>query len=147
MMDWGTYMAEEPLTENLLDELLSAETVTDYLKEAPLQQRTASDYLNELLEEKGLVRSKVVRDASLNDTYGYQIFTGARNPSRDKLLQIAFAMRLSLRETNRLLKCAGLSDLYCKNRRDAIIAYCLEHDVDLMGVNDQLYNFNEETLC
>ena len=61
------------------------------------------EYLEELLEQKGLKRSQVVHMANLNETFGYQIFTGQRNPSRNKVLQIAFAMALSLRETNRAL--------------------------------------------
>lgn len=51
----------------------------------------------------------MVRMADLNETFGYQIFTGARHPSRNKVLQIAFAMALTLKETNRALTAAGVS--------------------------------------
>lgn len=137
----------EPLTEELLDELLEAPSIDSYLDVHAPGTRSLSDYLNELLEAKRLKRSQVVRMANLNETFGYQIFTGARNPSRDKVLQIAFAMALTLRETNRALEAAGVSSLYSKDRRDAIIIFCLDRCYSLQKVNEELYRFGERTIC
>ena len=137
----------EPLTEELLDELLSTSSIDDYLEEHESRSPTLAEYLQQLLDEKGLERSRVVRMANLNDTFGYQIFTGARNPSRNKVLQIAFAMALTLRETNRALTAAGVSELYCKDRRDAIIIFCIDRGCSLQKVNEELYRFGEKTVC
>ena len=137
----------EPLTEKLLDELLSSDDAGTFLQNHELPPRTLSDYLQQLLAEKGLERSRVVRMADLNDTYGWQIFNGERNPSRDKVLQIAFAMALTLRETNRALHAAGVSQLNCKNRRDAIIIFCIDRGCSLQKVNEELYRFGEDTVC
>jgi hypothetical protein len=137
----------EKLTEEFLAELLDAPSIDGFIGENALGHRSLSDYLNQLLEEKRLKRPEVVRMANLNETFGYQIFTGARNPSRNKVLQIAFAMALSLRETNRALEAAGVSILYSKDRRDAIIIFCLDRGCSLQKVNEELYRFGEETLC
>ena len=137
----------EPLTEELLDELLEAPSIDSFIERHNEPARTLTDYLNELLEAKRLKRSQVVRMANLNETFGYQIFTGARNPSRDKVLQIAFAMALTLRETNRALEAAGVSSLYSKDRRDAIIIFCLDRGCSLQKVNEELYRFDERTIC
>lgn len=137
----------EPLTEELLDELLEAPSIDSFIERYNEPARTLADYLNELLEAKRLKRSQVVRMANLNETFGYQIFTGARNPSRDKVLQIAFAMALTLRETNRALEAAGVSSLYSKDRRDAIIIFCLDRGCSLQKVNEELYRFGERTIC
>lgn len=137
----------EPLTEELLDELLEAPSIDGFLEGHECVSRTLASYLNELLEAKRLKRSQVVRMANLNETFGYQIFTGARNPSRDKVLQIAFAMALTLRETNRALEAAGVSSLYSKDRRDAIIIFCLDRGCSLQKVNEELYRFGERTIC
>lgn len=137
----------ERLTEELLDELLSTSDLEGYLEERAPGGRTLSEYLQQLLAEKGLERSRVVRMANLNDTFGYQIFQGTRHPSRDKVLQIAFAMALTLRETNRALKAAGTNELYCKDRRDAIIIFCLDRGCSLQKVNEELYRFGERTIC
>ena len=136
----------EPLTEDLLDELLHSPTPDAYLQAAPVCDRTLAGYLNELLAEKRLERASVVRMANLNETFGYQIFTGARHPSRNKVLQIAFAMALTLKETNRALTAAGVSVLNCKDRRDAIIIFCIDRGCSLQKVNEELYRFGEETV-
>ena len=137
----------EPLTEGVLDELLSAPNPEAYLDSHDFGERTLSEYLQRLLEEKHLERAQVVRMANLNETFGYQIFKGERNPSRNKVLQIAFAMALSLRETNRALSAAGVNALNCKNRRDAIIIFCIDRGCSLQKVNEELYRFGEETVC
>lgn len=137
----------ERLTEELLDELLGAPSLEGYLEENKPGSRTLAEYLQQLLDEKGLERSRVVRMADLNDTFGYQIFKGTRHPSRDKVLQIAFAMALTLREANRALTAAGVSELYCKDRRDAIIIFCLDRGCSLQKVNEELYRFGERTIC
>lgn len=137
----------EPLTEELLQELIDTPTLDSYMAEASFAERSLSSYLQELLERKGLKRSNVVRMANLNETFGYQIFTGDRNPSRNKVLQIAFAMALTLKETNRALCAAGVNALNCKNRRDAIIIFCLDRGCSLQKTNEELYRFDEETIC
>lgn len=137
---------KEPLTEELLGELLSSPDPVKFAKKHRLADKSLAECLGELLEEKGLARIDVVREAGLNETFGYQIFKGQRNPSRNKVLQIAFAMHLDLRETNRLLRAAGVNDLYCKNRRDAIVIFCLDKGYTLRKTDEELYRFGEETL-
>ena len=137
----------EPLTENELDRLLHAPSVDEFLDQQETTERSLADYLSELLAAKRLERAQVVRMANLNETFGYQIFKGTRHPSRDKVLQIAFAMALSLRETNRALRAAGANELNAKCRRDAIIIFCLDRGCSLQKVNEELYRFGEETVC
>ncbi|MDY4041024.1 MAG: helix-turn-helix transcriptional regulator [Collinsella sp.] len=137
----------EPLTEELLDELLDAPRIDTFIEGHEFDALSLAGYLRQLLEEKGLTRAGVVRMANLNETFGYQIFTGARNPSRNKVLQIAFAMALTLRETNRALRAAGVSSLNPHSRRDAIIIFCLDRSCSLQKVNEELFRFGEETVC
>lgn len=138
---------DEPLTEELLQELLAAPDPRDFIASRTGAKRSLSSYLQQLLDEKGLERAAVVRSANLNETFGYQIFTGARGASRNKVLQLAFAMGLTLKETNRLLQYAGANELYCKDRRDAIIVFCLSEGCSLQQVNEELYRFGEDTVC
>lgn len=137
----------EPLTDELLSELLDSSSIDDYVEHHDFIERTLSEYLRQLLDEKHLERARVVRMADLNETYGYQIFTGARRPTRDKVLQIAFAMALTLKETNRALTAAGASVLTCKDRRDAIIIFCIDRSCSLQKVNEELYRLGEDTIC
>lgn len=138
---------DEPLTEDLLDELRSSPSVTKYLASHETATRTLSDYLCQLLEDRGLERKDVVHEAGIDATYGYQLFTGSRrNPSRDKVLALAFALGCTLRETDRLLQAAGVSRLYVKERRDSIIVFCLDRHATLEQANEALYNMGEKTL-
>ena len=137
----------ERLTEELLQELVDAPSIDSYIEDHDLDAPTLAEYLQELLTKKHLERVKVVHMANLNETFGYQIFTGQRGASRNKILQIAFAMALTLRETDRALRAAGVSNLNPKDRRDAIIIYCLDRSCSLQKVNEELYRFGEETVC
>ena len=63
------------------------------------------------------------------------------------MLQLVFAMHCTLKEANRMLQAAGHSALYCKNRRDAIIIFCLNKGMDLRTTDEELYRFGEQTIC
>ena len=137
---------EEPLTDELLAELMDAPDVRSFVADNRLSERTLPEYLSQLLKEKGLIRAEVVRAAGINDTFGYQIFMGQRNPSRDYLLALCFAMRLTLKEADRLMQAAGVNELYCKNRRDAIIIFCLTRGLTLQEADEELYRLGEITI-
>ena len=137
---------KEPLTDELLQELLNAPDPVKFASKHRITRRDLPAYLQQLLDEKGLERPRVVKAAGLNPTYGYEIFTGGKKPSRDKLLQIVFAMECSLQEANRVLQAGGHNELYCKNRRDAIIIFCLEHRYGLMRTDQELFRFGEEPI-
>lgn len=138
---------DEKITEELLAELLSTPSIEAFLDENDADEVSLSAYLQRLLDEKDLKRAEVIRMANLNATFGHQIFTGARGAGRDTILQLAFAMQLTLRETNRLLQAAGVNGLYCKSRRDGIIIFCIEHSRSLQRTNEELYRFGESTIC
>ena len=133
---------KEPLTDELLAELLNAPDPVKFADKNKLEERSLSDYLQQLLAEKGLVQSKVINESGVQYTYGYQLFTGGRkNPDRDKLLQILFALGCTLQEANRALQAAGKNELYCKTRRDAIIIFCLDHGYTLQQTDEELFRF------
>ena len=129
---------KEPLTDELLSELLDSPDPAKFTRKHHITQRLLPDYLQQLLVEKGLERPDVVREACLDATYGYQIFMGQRNPTRNKVLQVVFALKCTLQEANRVLQAAGHNELYCKNRRDAIIIFCLDRGYTLQETDDEL---------
>lgn len=105
-----------------------------------------NDYLHHLIEKKNLSKSRVYARTQMGRTYIYQIFSGKRHPSRDKLLQIASAMNCSLEETQSLLMLSQHVPLNFRERRDTIIAYCLTHQYDTFDLNSLLYDYDEEPL-
>lgn len=139
-------MADTVITDDLLEKLRSADTFTTYDEETPLMATDLPSYLEDLLVDKGLSKADAIRSAHLNETFGYQIFAGTRNPSRNKVIQLAFGMNASFTETQRMLKRAGANELYVKNRRDAIIIFCIDHGFDLNHANDELFKLGEATV-
>lgn len=97
------------------------------------------DALNNLLVEKGMKKSEVVARSGLNRIYCYQIFSGKRLPSRDKLIAICFGFKLDLEQTNNLLKTEGFAELYVKNKRDSIIIFGIDSHKSIFAVDEILY--------
>ena len=137
---------EERLTEELLEQLLASATPEAYLADAPTEDRSLAEFLRTLLDEKGLKRSDVIRAAGINATFGYQIFQGTRKPGRDSAIMLAFGLGCDLRETQRLLRLAGVSELWCKIRRDAILIFAVEHGFTREQADDELWRLGEKTL-
>ena len=104
------------------------------------------DYINEILLEKDLEKSDIIRDAQIPRTYAYQIFQGSKQAGRDKILQLAIAMKLNLEETNRLLTVAHNNHLYAKQQRDAILIFGISKQYSLMEINELLDEFHHELL-
>ncbi|MBW3088433.1 helix-turn-helix transcriptional regulator [Bifidobacterium sp. 82T24] len=136
----------EHLTEELLDHLLNSGNVETYLDEENVTDRRLVDYLRQLLDDSGVKRSVVARRSGIHPTVVYDIFSGKTRPGRDNAIKLAFGLGCGLRETQRLLRLAGASELWCKQRRDAIIIWCLTHGFDRAATDDELYRLGEPTL-
>jgi len=95
------------------------------------------DFFDELFLQTGLSRSAVIRDANISRTYGYQIMDGTRIGKRDYYLAIAFAMRLDLTTTQRMLAVTSSGALHALIKRDAAIIFAINHGYD----NLELYEF------
>lgn len=134
------------LTDELLKELLDSPDVETFVESHPNKPLNLSYFLADLLEKKDVRRSDVIRRSLLNETFAYQLFSGDRGCTRNKALQLAFAFPLDLDETNHLLLYAGVSELYCRNRRDAVIIFCLTHGYSLSQTDDELYAYGEATI-
>ena len=53
-----------------------------------------ADYLYDVFKEKCLVKSQVFRKAEVDEIFGYQIFSGRKNPSRNTLIAICIVARM-----------------------------------------------------
>ena len=59
---------------------------------------------------------------------------------QSKVLAFAFGLKLGLDDTDRLLKYAGYSPLYARNKRDAIIISAIDKKGSIFTVNEMLYD-------
>jgi len=107
---------------------------------------TLAELLEQLLCEKGLKKSQVIKQAELSEVYAYQIFSGLRVPERKKLLCLAIGMSLNIEETQTLLKSAGYSPLYVKLPFDSIVLYGICKKLSVVDINELLFEYDQETL-
>ncbi len=112
-------------------------SVQEHHADAFIEQTTAQR-LGLLCEACGLKPGEVIRRAQIERTYGYQIFNGTRQPSRDKLIQLAFGFRLPLEQTQELLKHSGKSILYSRIRRDAACIFGISHQLNVQEMQELL---------
>ena len=135
-------------TTNLENELKSCDTLESFLKRNLDELSTASlaEQLQTLIASKGLTRSGVVKASILNDVYAYQIISGARRPSRDKLLCLCIAMKATLDETRELLVRGGFAPLYVRSQRDSIIIFAISHGETILELNNNMYDHGEPLL-
>ncbi len=146
-VEQGGNAGGERMTEELLEQLLASATPEAYLSVPDTTvDRKLPEYLFELLDTHGLKRSDVIRACGINGTVVYDIFQGKSRPGRDHAIMLAFGLGCTLREAQRLLRLAGVSELWCKVSRDAIIIWCFEHGLTREEADDELYRLGEKTL-
>lgn len=128
-------------TNEMEQEISKADNIYDMIDANRQSFRTEelSEYIGKLLEEKGLKPAESVRNSCLERCYGHQIISGKRIPSRDKLIALSFGMKLSLDETNDLLKISCNRTLYARDKRDAVIIFALINNMDIIKTNELLF--------
>ena len=135
-------------TAQLENELRKADDVKNFLdeNEENFRKFTLAEYLRRLLDEKNLVKAQVIRDSQLDEGYAQHIFGGRKNPSREKILSLALAMKLSPKETDYLLYYAGHNKLYARDERDAVFVFALENGKTVLQTNELLENLKMKSL-
>jgi len=137
----------QSITNELLNQLKNASDIESFFKahEDKFLNKSTSDYLNELIQIKNINISVVAKDSGAGE-YVYKIFKGDRKPSRDVLLSIAFGMKLSLEETQFLLRLSKFAILDSRDKRDSTIIYAIMHDLSVFQLDDVLDNNGLTTL-
>lgn len=140
-------MQKKP-TDELMKQLTQNADLEKYIKEneESFINMPLSDILNRIVKEKKIVKSKALKRAEINEIYGYQIFSGKRIPSRDKLIALCIGMELDLEETQSVLKCSGFAQLYPKSKRDSIIISGIEKGQSVFEINGLLYEYKEDLI-
>lgn len=139
---------EKKTTDDLRQELMDQPSIETYLSDnrSCFMEQGILDLLESLRERCGLPKAEIARRSGMSEVYLHQVFSGRRNPSRDRLLALCVGMGASLEEANQLLRQAAYAQLYPRLRRDAIISHGLIHHRPLREINEALFAGNEKTL-
>lgn len=135
-------------TQELLKILKNSPSIESYMEKESkhFSSIPLPEHLELLLTKHGLKKSQCIEAANLQRTYGYQIFSGQRTPSRDKLIALCLAMHLTIEETHSLLCSCGYADLYAKNKRDSVLIFGLTKNLSVLETNNLLYELGEPIL-
>ena len=132
-------------TDVILNDLISAKDFDSFSREYEdaFISAALSEYIDMLIKRSALSKSDVIKRSNLDRVYGYQIISGVRKPTREKLLQLGFGLGLDADGMQSLLKTAGMAPLYAKIKREAAILFCLNKMYDL--IDTQIF-LQEENL-
>ncbi len=100
--------------------------IDDYIddnKEAMFDgERLFTDYMRETIRLHGKTQQRIFIDADLSEKYGYKLISGEKHTiERDVILRLCYAAEFTLKETQTALKLYGMSELYARIARDALI--------------------------
>ena len=129
------------VTKLLLERLFQAPNVKTYLHDnAPLMTMPPFDrFICALCKELCVSRASVIARSTIPKNYAYQLFNGIRNPSRDKVIQLAFGFGMDVESTQELLKIAHQAPLYPKIPRDIVILRSLFEKRNVLYVQNTLH--------
>ena len=135
-------------TDELRHEIAESTDILDFLgaNRREMNLNSFPEYLTEWLRRKDLSRAEVVRRSNLNKAYVYQIFQGKKYPSRDKVIALAFGLKLNATEAGTLLKQAGYRELYPRDPRDALLLFAFAREMDIIQANELLFDHEVEVL-
>lgn len=135
-------------TQELLLILQEAEAVDPLLDELSPQMTapTFPDRIFRYMEERGLTISRLSEMAMLSRSFMYQLCSGDRAPGRDIVLRLALVLRLTVGETQQLLRIAQKGILYPRVRRDAIVIFGLNRQKGVCETDELLTSHGEPSL-
>lgn len=126
-------------TKDLMDKLMSTDTPEDlgsYMEAIrDKYPNSLSSYFKAVLAEKGMSIADMQKESGIDRTYIYQIMDGSKNPTKDKIVAMAIACRMTLPECQRALEIADTGILYAKSRRDALIIYAISNGLNIRDLN------------
>ena len=139
---------KDKTTGELTSELMSRASIDLYLSSnaSSFSEQNVSELLTQLYEKKSITKAELARRAGISEVYLHQVFSGRRNPSRDRLLCICIGLGATLDEIQSLLKRVSSAQISPKINRDANISFGVVHHIDLNPINDKLFAENEKTL-
>jgi len=139
------YMDDKTTAElmKVLNSARSQEDIGNYI--AKLDPNLTADgvgvYLARKIDEYGLKNAEAFKRAGIERTYGYQILNGTRKPGRDKIVALGLACHFTLKEVQTALGISGEGTLYYKNRRDAVLIYCINQKKSVPETRELLEEF------
>lgn len=136
----------EKTTDELMNQLKSADVSRpeEFLKKHSSEmfdeQNPFASYMRSLFQKHKIKQQDVFLKADFSQRYGYRLISGERRTKqRDYILRLCLGAEFTLDETQRALQIYGMSRLYIRIPRDAVLIMCIEQGIyDIFKINQQL---------
>ncbi|MBN2878373.1 MAG: hypothetical protein JXN65_01975 [Clostridia bacterium] len=135
-------------TEKILEEIDNSLSLAEFLQnnEGQFELLTIGEYIELEIAKRGLKKEQIIRDSGIIKRYFNQIISGAKSPTRRYIIRILLSMELDLPDIQWYLKACDYNQLFVKNKRDAIIIYCVNQKLSVKECNEMLNNVGLENL-
>ena len=136
-------------TDELMKELKFKGTdINDYLENNPESfiEINIKEFWADVIKKTGLSKYDIINKADFSYNYFYEVISGRKIPSRDKVIRLAIAVHLSVDDCRKILRYCGYSELYPRIKRDSIIIYALSNEYSLDKTIELLNNAGEQIL-
>ena len=109
--------------------------------------RPFSAYMRSLIREKGVRLQDVFLLADISEGYGYKLISGEKHTKqRDVILKLCLSAGFSLVEIQRALKLYGMSPLYARFPRDAVLISAVSSGIMEIAQVNRLLEQNGQQL-
>ena len=130
----------------------SAANIEAYLTENAesllTEERPFSAYMHSMIKKYGKTQQEVFLQADFPERFGYKLLSEEKHTKqRDYILRICYAAGMDLEETQRALKLYGMSPLYARIPRDAVLMIAFNRRLgSVLDVNALLASHKLPTL-
>ena len=135
-------------TVSLLESLKETKTLTEIFEanKFAFTDMSIGEYIDAEIIRRGLVKNKVIKESGINKRFFFDILSGSKKPSQRYIIRIFLAMQMDFNDVQWLLRACDYPQLYAKNKRDAVIIYCINHKLPVGECNRMLNKVGLENL-
>ena len=135
-------------TEKLLHVIAQSTSISEALCYVEQEERLTplNKLLYRVMEAQELSPQQLAKLIDVERTTLYRLLSGERLTTRNVLMRIALALRMTLHDTQALLRSGQRAELYVLVRRDALLIYCIGHGFTLEQTETELARKGETSL-
>ncbi len=136
-------------TDELLKELTDKGCdIQEYIDSNPNSfiEINLNKFWHGLIEKSGMKNADIINKSDFSYVYFYDVASGKKIPSRDKILRLILAMHLTLDDCQTAMHYCGKAKLYPRIKRDSLLIYAIEQKLTVGLTQELLKEKGEERL-
>jgi len=135
-------------TKDLLEELKNKKSLTEIFDEnkAMFSNMSIGEYISAEISRRNFTKARIIKASGINKRFFFDILGGKKSPNRRYIIRIFLALQLDLNDVQWYLRATDYPQLYARNKRDAVIIYCINHKLSVDACNKMLNNIGLENL-